>query len=330
MIFYLSSQGHAATKWISDAFSLHPNVVSFHGIRSMPPVTIFEEYDHFGVALHQLSGNSHEVADNLARGLYQCAKHSDRVFGAAHTIWGMHCRKPFEELGGKFGGIVRHPIMQFHSMMNAFTPRALSQEKLPIDFHTKFTYLDVIGTNPDLFLNMVNAKQESFKTASFDTKIKKIKWKLVNRADKKKVDNGSINVEAQTLEELRNNRSDTALINLLSARFHLNLNRVFDDHREFITLLPEEDVIVMEKITSDFEYFSQKFKRFTGFEYPEDKKDKIFKLDHGHRHTKKKTTPEEVWNSWSKQIQSCFVERLKKHEALLPFYEEQGYWLPAI
>jgi len=185
MIFYISSQGHAATKWISDAFSLHKDVVSFHGIRSMPPVTIFEEYDHFGVPLHKLSGYSKETADNLARGLYQCASHSGRVFGASHTVWGLLCKEPFERLGGQFGGIIRHPIMQFHSIMNAFCARALSYEELPIDYEINYNYMDVMCLDIKRFTDFVGAKKVKFLQASYTEKKYKILSKALKIIDKK-------------------------------------------------------------------------------------------------------------------------------------------------
>ena len=40
--FYISSVGHSASGWLSKALNKHPNIISFHAIRSLPPIGIDE------------------------------------------------------------------------------------------------------------------------------------------------------------------------------------------------------------------------------------------------------------------------------------------------
>jgi hypothetical protein len=326
MIFYLSSQGHAATKWISDAFSLHPNVVSFHGIRTIPPVLCTEKFDFHGVQLQELTGGSPLVAETLAKSLHQCAKHSGKVFGAVHTVWGLHCKDPIENLGGNFGGIIRHPIMQFHSMMNAFTPRAVSHGFLPVDHRVEYSYVDIINainTDPDRFVYMVRSSEKKFKNCGLSGKADKIKLKILG-----KLDNKNKNINATTISDLLQNRSQEVILNLLARCFASNVRRVFDDHWLFSSKLSEDKIVVMEKITSDIDYFKEKFLSLTGLSFPDAYTDKVFKVEHGNTHTRTRTTPEEIWDSWPNHIQILFTQYQSQYSGLTELYEDVGYWMP--
>ena len=88
---------------------MHPFVICWHGVPTVPPETVHEVLEPIGIPVNEHSGYSLQVAWNLAKGLNQCAIYSGKVFGTVHTMWRPKCKEPFESLGGVFWGIVRHP-----------------------------------------------------------------------------------------------------------------------------------------------------------------------------------------------------------------------------
>ena len=43
-MFYISSQGHSASGWLSRALNVHQKIVCWHGSRSLPPYKASNEY----------------------------------------------------------------------------------------------------------------------------------------------------------------------------------------------------------------------------------------------------------------------------------------------
>ncbi|SDT85497.1 hypothetical protein [Desulfobacula phenolica] len=100
--FYISSRGHSATTWLTTSLSKHPEIVCFHGTRSIPPKS---------------SGTVPDMSpEQFIDGLITCSESSHgKVFGAAHGFYGISCKKAVEERGGKFTAIIRQPIKRIHS-----------------------------------------------------------------------------------------------------------------------------------------------------------------------------------------------------------------------
>lgn len=332
MIFYISSQGHAATKWISKAFTLHPKVICFHAIRSIPPVTIFEKYDYFGTPLHKLGGHDTKVAENLAKSLNQCYVHSGKIFGAVHTIWGLKCKKPIESFNGKFAGIIRHPILQFHSMMNAFLSSELSYKQNPIDDKIGYSYIDFFQPNSKIyidsktFFNIYECRSKPFNNVPINLKFKKIQLKLIGLIDQLMYFKN--NIERKKFEDLDKNRIINIIylkvVNLIKDSFM----RVFDDHNDFVFNLSEDLLIIMEKMTSDFDYFKLKFKNLTGIDYPDHLQKSIQGLEHGNQHSRNKLSEKEIWSLWPMDIRNKFLLELSNRPGLKEFYKKINYWLP--
>ena len=89
MVFYLSSTGHAATTWIADTFSLHPEVTTYHGTRTIPAKAA-EDYED----MSQLpSGYCPKVAKRLTDGLVSLERRDGNVYGAIHTICCRYLRR---------------------------------------------------------------------------------------------------------------------------------------------------------------------------------------------------------------------------------------------
>ena len=100
--FYISSRGHSATAWLATMLSKHPEVVCFHGTRSIPP------YD---------SGTVPDMSpEQFVEALDMCAMNSKgKVFGAVHGFYGAMCKEAVEQKGGRFAAIIRHPVKRIHS-----------------------------------------------------------------------------------------------------------------------------------------------------------------------------------------------------------------------
>ena len=43
-MFYILSQGHSASTWLSRALNVHQKIVCWHGLRSIPPYKASSEY----------------------------------------------------------------------------------------------------------------------------------------------------------------------------------------------------------------------------------------------------------------------------------------------
>ena len=72
-IFYVSSRGHNGTTWLSRSLSLHPDIICWHGTRSIPPK---------GSNNNEESLSPHEFANGLAACNSSCQ--NSKIFGAVH------------------------------------------------------------------------------------------------------------------------------------------------------------------------------------------------------------------------------------------------------
>lgn len=100
--FYISSRGHSATAWLTTMLSRHPEIVCFHGTRSIPP------YD---------SGTVPDMTpEQFVDALITCAGSSHgKIFGAVHGFYGVACKEAVEGRGGRFAAIIRNPVKRIHS-----------------------------------------------------------------------------------------------------------------------------------------------------------------------------------------------------------------------
>jgi len=82
---------------------MHPDIVCFHGTRSIPP------YE---------SGTVPDMTpEDFVKGLRQCsiATGDQKMFGAVHGFYGTLLKRSVESEGGRFGAVLRHPIRRIHS-----------------------------------------------------------------------------------------------------------------------------------------------------------------------------------------------------------------------
>ena len=103
-IFYVSSRGHNGTTWLSRSLSLHPDIVCWHGTRSIPPKASNKNEETL---------SPHEFAKGLAACNSSC-QHS-KIFGAVHGFWGIDMKIPIEMENGAFLYLVRNPLNAINS-----------------------------------------------------------------------------------------------------------------------------------------------------------------------------------------------------------------------
>lgn len=116
-IFYISSFGGSATEWLSQALSMHPRIVCWHGTRSIPPFP---------------SGTSDLTPEAFAEGLERCAEKAQgqKIFGAVHGFYGVQARPAVEARGGRFSAMVRHPVRRIHSLFWEHVGQRLGDGKM--------------------------------------------------------------------------------------------------------------------------------------------------------------------------------------------------------
>ncbi len=311
MVFYLSSTGHAATTWIANTFSLHPEVTTYHGTRTIPAKSV-EDYEDISKLP---SGYCPKVAKRLTDGLVKLERRDGNVYGAIHTMWRLVCKDPIENAGGRFGGIVRNPISQINSVMNAFTPRALSHNRVDVDYQAFYSFLDVVDLDQKYFEKLCLEKINYYTRS--------------RRYVRRSLDKFFLQVEnaySRKLQGVIRGRDVKVLQDLIFMLMHSAMHRVNKDHTLFTTRLDPESVIVTEKITSDQDYLNRKFNHFTGKDFPPDIH--VSELKRVRPHSNLSMSPDEIWEHWPDAFKKLF--RYKFLETpLKDFYQRQGYWLPA-
>ena len=115
LIFYISSRGSSATAWIAKVLSMHPDIVCFHGTRSVPPTD---------------SGINDMTPDAFMEALITCSKscQKQKIFGAIHGYYGVLAKKAVESRGGTFSHIIRHPVKRIHSQFSDYYKRIILKE----------------------------------------------------------------------------------------------------------------------------------------------------------------------------------------------------------
>jgi len=121
-IFYISSRGHNGTKWLSSSLSLHPEIICWHGTRSIPPIA----------SNRQESLLPHEFANGLAVCNQACQ--NSKIFGAVHGFYGLDMKQPIEAENGSYLFLIRNPIAAINSnfvcKMKQMFPEIKSQDNL--------------------------------------------------------------------------------------------------------------------------------------------------------------------------------------------------------
>lgn len=107
-MFYISSFGGSGSTRLARVLSLHPDVVCFHGARSMPPTApgIYPDLtaEEYTEALHLCWGACRHV----------------KMFGATHGFSGLQMQEPVKRRSGACTALVRHPVTRLHSLYSSY------------------------------------------------------------------------------------------------------------------------------------------------------------------------------------------------------------------
>ena len=114
----------------------HPRITCFHGGRSLP------------------GGDTPLSPEQYASELTRFETlNSGQVYGGCHGFHGLSIKEAVEERGGKFFGIVRHPVMRIDSIFQAFAGVFLSYGVLktdaPVDLEKLLSDLQPVALSRD-------------------------------------------------------------------------------------------------------------------------------------------------------------------------------------
>ena len=316
-MFYISSQGHSASSWLSNILNQTPRIVCFHGTRSIPPydngINDLNEKE-FTNALLQMSHNTF----------------SQKIFGACHGFYGNSMRHITLSNEGPYFAIIRNPILRVESIFNTFLPHYIANEDDDVKPDTNFSFNDFLhDINPTI--NDWNFAEQAYKRnfvyfKNFEKNIT-IKDKILRRMDlnKKKIYRKfNFNLGQKINYSYENNfikfKSDNHFLLLLRTLrcFHIACIRTIYTDDEVFRECKENEIIKMEKMINDYEYL---------FDFVISKIDKdlskknFFDLtnfeDHKRRHTKKKIKdPENIFSSWPIFFQDIFKSYISKKDIL--------------
>ena len=326
-MFYISSQGHSASSWLSRALNVHQKIVCWHGLRSIPPYkTSNEYYRNFS-------------PKEFVNGLEACEKNTygEKIFGAIHGFYGIAMKQEIEKKGGNFFAIFRHPYAKINSIFSALYPKVLTSGAVEADK----IKIDSSNLLKELSEEINNKYKEYKKYKNRKIKTKKFleKFKLLNQAksarsfyynvknkvkkNKKKdfsYNNSSIDINSFSIKEKTNSAFDTFL--------HA-CSRTFETDAELIKNCNLNQFFVMEKFVSSDKYFSMMFKKITNMELNKNQLSYIFSgfSNDNHRsdHAIKKKN-NEIYESWPQGFKNI-VEDYLSNEKIREFYNKLDYHL---
>ena len=155
-MFYISSQGHSASAWLSKSLCVHPKIVCWHGSRSIPPY-------HSNNDLYK-----NLLKEEFVSGLEACEKGTfgNKIFGAIHGYHGIYLKNEIEKKGGGFFAIFRHPYAKINSIFSAYFPNQLTNGKIKSDaikFDTRDLFYEInkeINIKSNIYINKQKRKNE--------------------------------------------------------------------------------------------------------------------------------------------------------------------------
>jgi hypothetical protein len=317
-MFYISSQGHSATGWLATVLSMHPQIVCWHGTRSIPPYQ---------------SGKNDIPAKEFVEGLVKCEEgcFGQKVFGACHGYYGIRLKSFVEENNGIFLGIVRNPIKRINSIFLAFAGPQLTYGLLPTD--TKIDIYALIDKHKKLidttFPSLVSKERKG------SEKIKRIKntldsahilnllkrWHIlkcytgINRTIKRRAiakKRSDISKKATNPLETISILAEHELVKNIVQNFISACKRTFVLDSEIFDACDIDCLIKMEEMTRSPEYFNNSiFYKIMNAKADESYLRKVFdQQDHVNIHSNIIKNPTEIFKSWPKSFQDYFLESL--------------------
>jgi len=317
-MFYISSQGHSATSWLANALSMHPQIVCWHGTRSIPPYP---------------SGKNDIPAKGFVEGLVQCEKRcfAQKVFGACHGYYGIKLKPFVEENNGIFLGIVRNPIKRVNSIFLAFAGPALTYGLLPSD--TKIDIYDLVNKHEKLidttFPSLVSKERKrserikrtknTLDSAHILNLIKR--WNIVSYYSKINNTIRRSAVAKKRSDLSKKNTNPVEVISILTKHelakniiqnFITACQRTFVSDSQIFDACDIDCLIKMEEMTKSPEYFNDSIisKIMNTNAYESYLKMVFDQQDHISVHSDIIKNPTEIFRSWPKSFQYYFLESL--------------------
>ena len=252
-MFYISSLGHSATAWLASILSEHPDLVCFHGTRSIPPY----ESGTFDM-------NPSEFVDGLIQLEKKC-RHK-KQFGACHGFYGSILKKDIESKGGKYMAIVRHPVKRIQSMFESKLLSYLLRKKningiskINLDFYKKLIDDETLRYAEQSIIFNLDFYVHNSKTKSHNiSQVNRVKKKLFKKYIKLNHKFLNFKYESSELIDIVGYKSKK-IVPLLIIDFFFELcNSVLIFDLENFNECSESQLLVMEEMTTSKEYFADK------------------------------------------------------------------------
>jgi len=335
-VFYISSRGHSATGWLAKVLSSHPDIVCFHGTRSLPPYR---------------SGINDIHPKDFIKGLVQMEDNTrgQKLFGACHGYNGNLSKQYTEDNGGVFMGILRDPIMRVNSIFSSYLPKKIthniliSQSGTPVydlvNIHEKSinrkleiikNEVNISGTIDFLRTSGVTSFLRWAKMGHLIDKIKEIKKDINQRRIAKKENHIKEKINGISKDNFLEKISalpDDFIVEAIINTFVMSCIQTFKYDTEICLNCNDDQIINMEEMITSRDYFNNFiFKKLTGSSSENQFLDKVFaEQDHINLHsTANVKNPEIIFETWPKSLQNFFTAELNKCNAKI-FYKKFGY-----
>ena len=265
-MFYISSRGHSGTGWLGKVLSCHPNIICFHGTRSLPPYS---------------SGINDISVNDFIDGLLQMEKNTrgHKMFGACHGYYGTSAKSYVEEHGGLFMGILRDPVLRVNSIFTSYLPSRLTCKI--IRAHSGIKVYELVNRHKIFINKMFN----NIIMESSNQKEREISWKdniiKFMKAAKMGAIIGKVNQinksiksqqKARLITNIKERIQDISINNFMDKisalpdeliveyvinTFVMACNQTFKYDAEICSICDDDQIIKMEEMTTSREYFNQ-------------------------------------------------------------------------
>ena len=309
-MFYISSRGHSATLWLSVALSNHPNIVCWHGTRSIPP------YD---------SGVNDLSEEEFVKGLLRCEQPTNGVkkFGACHGFYGTRLLKYVNKYNGTFLAIVRNPITKIHSYISEYLETTPANEKFIIyykfdiiEFYKE--YCEKINSNFNRIINLKKERERKKKLAFKNLKNLKLFYPIrkIYRFIKTKEKIYTSSYKKISINKLIKSYGSNFIIEKVILSFIRNCESTLNSDEKIYKKIGFRDFICMEKMTESSSYFDNKvFKKIMNKNAEKNYLSKVFKIKNLNKHTFRPISATNIYNCWPKAFKNYFSEIYEKNKA---------------
>ena len=301
-MFYISSQGHSATKWLSNILNKQNEIVCFHGTRSLPP---------YNSGINDISPK--EFVEGLKQMENNCQNKIN--FGSCHGYYGTEIKEFIESQNGTFFSLLRNPIMRVNSIFVTFAFHYLSGEKkFSKDKFDAYKYMDEISFSKKDTHAIYLKYLKLYKYYKIFQKDLKIQDKIIRRIDKKikeLIRLFSTHVTYNPLTSIRDDKevfefknNDIAIFRLLHC-FDIACYRTLNFDAEYFKNCNDDQIIKMEELTCSYVYLENTIKKIS----PLSDKILINSSDYNlklNSHVITQSNESETYNLWPNIFKSIF------------------------